>query len=333
MHFKYEYTIRDQEFWTLHLEDFVPSKLYDMHVHLWTEKGQEHLPHPPTAMRMEVNVSVLKKYSSLYYPRRECGFLLLGTPIVGMNVRNHNFWLSSEVRQSPDSAGAMIVTPETRPEELHSALASGQFHAVKPYLVFAPDPAHARITEYLPEPLLEVIDHHRKAVMLHLSMPGGASSEQNLKDLQDLTTRYPRVKWILAHCARAFNANFLVQSIHVLKHLPNLFYDTSSVNDLYSHYLLLKHENRKRIMFGSDNVAAGGMHGKYVTYADAWQFFPGTPHLEHCRPEPVPVVYEQLLCQKRAADMLELSQDEIQGLFYENAHAFIRELKQCVVCP
>ena len=327
MDLRFGYTERDREFWELYLEDFVPAKLYDMHVHLRKEKGQEHLPGSTNILRTEIDLDTLQEYSSYCYPGRECHFLLLGTPVAGMDVRNHNAWLAGEVRKDPDSVGGMIVAPETRPEELDAAFSSGHFHAVKPYRIFASDPARARITEFLPERLLEVIDHYRKAVTLHLSMPEGPASEPNLKDLRDLTSRYPGVKWILAHCARAFNANFLVRSIHVLKHLPNLFYDTSAVNDLYTHCLLLKYEDRTRIMFGSDNFAAGGAHGKYITYADAWQFFPGSPPLEHCRPDAVPVVYEQLLQQKRAADMLELSQDEINRIFCGNAQRFIRELK------
>ena len=46
-------------------------------------------------------------------------------------------------------------------------------------------------------------------------------------------------------------------SIRFLCDLPNIWYDTSAVNDLYSHFLLMKHEDRKRVMFGSDNVVAG----------------------------------------------------------------------------
>ena len=50
-------------------------------------------------------------------------------------------------------------------------------------------------------------------------------------------------------------------------------------------------------------------------------------HLEHCRAEAVPVIYEQLLQQKRAADMLELSKDQVEQLFWRNACNFIRDLK------
>ena len=198
---------------------------------------------------------------------------------------------------------------------------------MKPYRLFAPDPRCARIRDFLPEPLLEVINEYGRAVTLHLSMPDGADSPQNLADLKYLTKKYPNIKWILAHCARAFNSIFLEKSIHILKHLPNIYYDTSAVNDLYTHYLLLKHESIDRIMFGSDNVAAGCDRGKYITYGRAWQFYPGVEQLEHCDGRATLVVYEQLLQQKRAADILELSNNAINKLFCKNAESLINNLK------
>jgi Amidohydrolase len=318
----------DREFWDRELEDFVPQEVYDMHTHLWTENGQKHLPPVDSVLRTEIDFTGLLDWSSKVFPHRECHFLGLGTPIPGVKAISQNKWLAKEIANDPKSIAGMIVTPATTQEELDSGFKKDKFHAVKPYRLFAPDPRNARITDYLPEPLLEIINYHHRAVMLHLSMPTGADSPQNLADLEYLTKKYPNIKWILAHCARAFNAIFLEKSIHILKHLPNIYYDTSAVNDLCTHYLLLKHENLDRIMFGSDNVAAGCDRGKYITYARGWQFYPGVEKLEHCDGRATLVVYEQLLQQKRAADILEMSNDEINKLFWKNAESFINKLKE-----
>lgn len=317
----------DREFWDRELEDFVPQKIYDMHTHLWTEDRQEHLPPVDGGLRTEIDFEALCQWSAQLFPRRECHFLALGTPISGMDTAKHNHWLAKEVAADKASIAGMIVTPMTTLEELNSYFEKDEFHAVKPYSVFAADPRCARITDFLPECLLEIINEYGKAVTLHLSMPDGADSPQNITDLKYLTKKYPNIKWILAHCARAFNSIFLEKSIHILKHLPNIYYDTSAVNDLYTHYLLLKYENHDRIMFGSDNVVAGCARGKYITYGRAWLFHPGSKELEHCDARATLVVYEQLLQQKRAADILELSNDAINKLFWENAESLINNLK------
>ena len=318
----------DREFWDRELEDFVPQKIYDMHTHLWTENGQEHLPPADGGLRTEIDFEALRRWSVQLFPRRECHFLTLGTPIPGMDTAKHNHWLAKEVAADQASIAAMIVTPMTTREELNNYFEKDKFHAVKPYHAFAADPRCARIVDFLPETLLEIINEYSKAVILHLSMPDGADSPQNIADLQYLTKKYPNIKWILAHCARAFNSTFLEKSIHILKHLPNIYYDTSAVNDLYTHYLLLKHESPDRIMFGSDNVAAGCTRGKYITYARAWQFHPGTEQLEHCDARATLVVYEQLLQQKRAMNILELSNDTINKLFWKNAESLINNLQR-----
>ena len=153
----------------------------------------------------------------------------------------------------------------------------------------------ARICDFLPESLIEVAHHKKLAITMHLAKPTGPADPDNQRDLARYTREYPNAQWILAHCARSFNSFMMEEAIHFLCDLPNIWYDTSAVNDLYAHYLLMKHEDRKRVMFGSDNVVAGCARGKYITYGRAWLFYPGneagTPH---CDSRATLVIYEQL---------------------------------------
>ena len=117
------------------------------------------------------------------------------------------------------------------------------------------------------------------------------------------------------------------EAIHILKEMPNIWYDTSAVNDIYSHFLLMKHEDRKRVMFGSDNIVAGCARGKYITYGRAWEYYGGFPDLPHCDPTPTFVIYEQLRQERQVADMLELTPDEIEDHFSGNAIRFIKQVR------
>lgn len=148
------YSKFDREFWERELENFIPQKIYDMHTHLWTEKGQVHLPPADTALRTEVNFSDLRHWSSQLFPGREFHFLVLGTPIPGMDTAKHNQWLAKEVAADQASVAAMVITPMTTQKELNSGFEKDNFHAVKPYRIFAADPKCARIVDFLPEPLL-----------------------------------------------------------------------------------------------------------------------------------------------------------------------------------
>ena len=163
---------------------------------------------------------------------------------------------------------------------------------------------------------------------MHLAKPTGPADPDNQRDLARYTREYPNAQWILAHCARSFNSFMMEEAVHFLCDLPNIWYDTSAVNDLYSHYLLMKHEDRKRVMFGSDNVVAGCARGKYITYGRAWLFYPGdqtgTPH---CDSRATLVIYEQLRQERQVAEMLQLTPAEIEDHFAGNAQRFLAMMR------
>ena len=319
----FDYVDFDRDIWDKELEDFVPPLVYDMHVHLWSEAHKGALEGPAVGLRTEYDYQSQLDWAARLYPGREMHYLILATPVPGMDAEGHNAWLAEQMTADPQSAVNMVVSPDMQPDYVADQVRRHNFLGLKPYRTFAPDPVDGRIRDYLPEALIEVAHDLGLAVTLHLAKKAGAADPDNLKDLQDYTRRYPGVRWILAHCARAFNAFIMEDSIHVLKDIPDIWYDTSAVNELYSHYLLLKHEDRKRIMFGSDNIVAGCMRGKYITWGRAWYQYTGNPDIDHCEPTATLVIYEQLRQQRQAADMVGMTREEIADLFSGNAQRFI----------
>ena len=317
-----DYRDIDRAIWDKELEAFVPQVIYDTHVHVWSEAHKGDLEGPPTGLRQEIGYQDHLRWAGRLYPGREMHYLALGTPIPGMDVDGHNRWMVDEFSADPDSRVNVIVTPDMSPETVDRQVRDLDAFGLKPYRLYASDPAECRIADFLPESQIEVADHLSLAVTLHLSKKVGPADPENLSDMARYTVRYPNVQWILAHCARGFNAFMLEESIHRLCDLANVWYDTSAVNDLYAHYLLMKHEDRRRIMFGSDNVAAGCVHGKYITYGNAWEGYEGNPDLPHCDPTPTFVVYEQLRQERQVADILGLTTQEIEDHFSGNAIRF-----------
>ncbi len=323
----YDYRDFDREIWNDELEAFVPSVIYDMHCHIWSEAHQGKSTGAGSPLRMEQDYEDHLSWAANLYPEREMHYLVIGTPVRGMDTEGHNDWMASQLAADPKSAVNMFVTPDMTADYVAAQVKKHNFFGLKPYRTFAPDPANARIRDFLPEALIEVAHDMGLAITMHLSKKTGAADTENLEDLDRYTKVYPKAQWILAHCARGFNAFSLEQSIHVLKQMPNIWYDTSAVNDLYSHYLLMKHENRKRVMFGSDNVVAGCARGKYITYGRAWDYFEGFPELRHCDATPTLVIYEQLRQHRQVADMLGFTQAEIEDFFSGNAVRFIAQLR------
>jgi len=325
---EFTYIDFDRDIWEKELDDFVPQVVYDMHTHIWSDRHRGELEPSHEGLRAEFDYRDHLKWAADLYPGREMHYLVLGTPITGgIDIEGHNTWMAQQVSADPHSAVNMLVTPDMTPDDVAAQVTRHGFLGLKPYRTFAPDPANARIRDFLPESLIEVAHDMGLAITMHLSKMTGPADKENQQDLKDYTSRYPRAQWILAHCARAFNAFMMEEAIHFLKDLPNIWYDTSAVNDVYSHFLLMKHEDRKRVMFGSDNIVAGCERGKYVTYGRAWEYFPGMPDLLHCDPTPTLVIYEQLRQERQVADMLGLTPSEIEDHFAGNARRFIEQMR------
>ena len=325
---EFEYLDFDREIWENELEDFVPSIVYDMHSHIWSETHAPPGGGEAKGLRAPQDYQSHLDWAANLYPGREMHYLILGTPVVGMDAEGHNDWMAQQMAADPVSAVNMAVTPQMSGEYVAAQVKKHNFLGLKPYRTFAPDPAEARIRDFLPEHLIEVAHDMGLAITMHLAKKKGIADPENQQDLARYTREYPRAQWILAHCARAFNAFMMQEAIGFLTGLPNIWYDTSAVNDMYSHFLLMKHEDRRRVMFGSDNIVAGCARGKYITYGHAWEYFPGHGNLPHCNPTPTLVIYEQLRQERQVADILGLTEDEIEDHFAGNARRFLAQMRQ-----
>lgn len=324
----FDYQDFDRDIWNKELEDFVPATVYDMHTHMWSEAHKGALTGEPDGLRLEINYQDHLDWAAKLYPGRAFHLLVLATPIPGMDAEGHNDWMAQELKADPESAVNMMVTPEMTPEYVAAQVDKHKFLGLKPYRTFAADPAGARIQDFLPESFIEVAHDKKLAITMHLAKPTGPADADNQRDLARYTREYPGAQWILAHCARAFNAFMMEEAIRFLCDLPNIWYDTSAVNDLYSHLLLMKHEDRSRVMFGSDNVVAGCARGKYITYGRAWLYYQGNEQgTPHCDSRATLVIYEQLRQERQVAEMLELTPGEIEDHFSGNAKRFLAQMR------
>ncbi|MBP5639434.1 MAG: amidohydrolase family protein [Victivallales bacterium] len=316
--FSVSYTDFDREIWEAELESFVPSRIFDAHCHLWNDQHAGTNKDTESGLRINVDGAEMLKWSRRIFPGRQLAFYYLGTPIVGMEVDKHDAFMLHESQISHFPC-APIVTPDMSQEQIEQLFANGAA-GLKPYRLFASDPAQCDIADYLPESQMEVANSHGGFVTLHLSKRHGIADSKNMDDLAVYVKKYPKIKWILAHCARAFNSFTLENGrAEQLANLgENVWCDLSAVCDPYSHFLLMRHFGIRRILFGTDNIGAGGDHGKYITWGRAWKFA-GSYDCIHCDGRATLVVYEQLRAMRQAADMASLSKDDVDAIFFSNA--------------
>jgi len=319
-----EYTEHDQQIWDEELRDFVPSRVFDAHIHLL---NPAHLPADAAVGRRRglVDFARLQEWAARLYPGRESHFLVLGYPAPGTDVAAHNAWGLSQVRRDPQSRFLRLVTPACRAEDIVRDVRAGGCLGLKPYRFFSVtgEFAQCRIHEFLTHEQMALANDLGLWVTMHLSRFHGCADEHNLDDLREYTTRrYPRIKWILAHCARSFTYWPIRQAVERLRDLPNIWYDVSAVTDVRPLLTLFSREDRHRILFGSDGVNATYFHGQYAALGRAWQAVDATLldlKFPHCDGRPILAIYEQLLSMKHAAEIAGWTQSDIEDLFWRNA--------------
>ena len=319
-----DFSLHDQQIWDEELQDFVPDRVFDAHIHLF---NPDHLSAAGSSANTWglADLATLQGWAARLYPGRETHFLALGTPLSGIDVATHNHWCIEQIQQDPQSRMNRLVTPSCRLEDIERDVRQRGMIGLKPYRIFSVtgEFAQCRIHEFLLHEQLELANELGLWITLHLSRFHGCADEFNLNDLREYTQkRYPNIKWILAHCARSFTYWPIRKAIDQLRDMPNIWYDVSAVTDVRPLITLFSREDRRRILYGSDGVDATYFHGQYAAMGRAWQYVDvGRFDLKfpHCDGRPILAIYEQLLSMKQAAEIAEWSNDDIQNLFWKNA--------------
>ena len=321
-----DFSSHDQQIWDEELHDFVPERVFDAHIHMFDPRHVKAASQSANLWGF-ADLATLQQWAARLYPGRESHFLVLGSPMLGIDVEAHNRWCIDQVRQDPQSRMNRLVTPSCRVDDIERDVRELGFIGLKPYRFFSVtgDIAQCRIHEFLTHEQLELANDMGLWVTMHLSRFHGCADEFNLIDLREFTgSRYPNIKWILAHCARSFTYWPIRQAIDQLRDMPNIWYDVSAVTDVRPLITLFSRENRRRILYGSDGVDSMYFHGQYAAMGRAWQYVDASRlnlQFPHCDGRPILAIYEQLLSMKHAAEIAQWSADDIQNLFWRNAVA------------
>lgn len=319
----------DRRIWEEELAEFVPPRIFDVHAHVYRRAHNLGTDSAASAAFPESDWALLDACDRRLMPGREVHRLAFGFPYAGgCDFAAANRFTAAEARRDPDSAALMLVHPAMTDDELDQQLDAHGFLGFKPYRFYSTsgDAVDCRITDFLPEHQIRVADRRGLLVMLHLAKRDGAADSQNLADLERLSTEYPRVKWILAHCARSYFAAQVARAGPRLARLASAWYDVSSVCDSDAVRALIDSVGPPRVMYGSDDLPVGVLRGKYITFGRAWAWLSEENHsldLSHCDPRMTFVRYEQLRAMRQAARGAGLSRAQIEDLFANTAQRLL----------
>ena len=325
----------DQRIWAEELDGFVPDRVFDVHTHIYRwafnlNPDKETGPYAPSIGRYfpEVTTKLADEIDAALLPGRKVERLAFPFPFAGQcDFDGSNTYVANEAARSADSAALMLVHPGMSEAEILATLKRTGAIGLKPYLVYATnaDRAEAGITDFLPEHQIALADRLGLIVMMHLSKRRAISDPDNISEMLRLSEKYPRVRWILAHCARSYSAWAIEKAAASLRGLPNVWYDTSTVCEADALDALYNGVGIDRVMYGSDDMI-GPMRGKYIAFGFAWAFLSETNHqlsLGHCDPRMTYIRYEQLRAMKRGARQLGLSAAQREALFHDTARGLV----------
>ena len=319
----------DRRIWEEELESFLPSRIYDVHAHIYL---REHCISEFEEGRPGINTHILNNavfgheavqeaYARLL-PAREVHSLYFGWVFEDVDFDAANQFAAEQASCDPLSTAFMLSPPSLTPDRLAEGIAAYGFRGLKPYFFWTEKRWDARITDIIPERLLEVANEKKLIVMLHFGKKMGIADEENIRDMVHLSARYPAVRWILPHCARSTVPWPLERAIERLKDLPNVWYDVSSVTDPAVYSLVFRNVPPDRIMYGSD-VPVILERGQMIGWAYAWALLSekviAAMNLPHCDPSPTYLLYETLRAARRAIRREGWGPEQIENMFYNNA--------------
>lgn len=333
-------TPTDDRIWQEELEEFVPRHIFDVHTHIY-RLAFNTIPNPlegpygkllgPTLA--EATWSLANQIDTLLMPGRSVHRLSFPFPFSECDFSASNAFLHEQLQADRESAGLMLVHPEMTAEEAERAIDQYGFIGFKPYRFYSVtgDPNGCRITDFLPEHLIEVADRRGLIIMMHISKRDAIADPENIADILRLTARYPRSKWILAHCARSYSTWAIGQAGSQLRGIPNIWYDTSSVCESDAIEALYDAVGCEPVMYGSDDIPVGVLRGKYIAFGYAWAYLSESNHsmsLSHCNGQMTYTRYEQLRAMKRAGRRFGMNAAQREALFYNTAANLVTQARQ-----
>jgi hypothetical protein len=338
----------DRRFYNENLADFLPTRLIDIHTHIWLKDfrlevaGDSRSQDWPRKVAEDNTIEDLLQTYQLMLPQQEVTPLLFGWPDRDVELQATNAYVSHVAGQK-DLPALIVSRPEWTVDELVGRVHAGGFIGLKPYLNWAPrhiPAAEVSIYDFLPPKHLQAADDHGWLVVLHIPRPDRLRDALNLQQLVEIDSRYPHVKLVIAHLGRAYCLEDVGDAFEVLKNTRRMVFDFSANTNSMVMEMALRAVGPERVVFGSDlpiprmRMRRICEHGTYINLVPPGLYgdVSGDEHMREVSQEQGEqlsfFLYEELNAFRRAAENVGLSAADIAIVFYHNAKRLIGEINK-----
>jgi len=315
----------DKQFFERELQSFVPDRVYDMHAHLWRVSDWEgDAPDIVKAGPSELTMERYKEAMEWIFPKREVHGLHFAFPTCfPSNTEACNSWVSQEIAKDPLARGQFYVRPTDDPEMVRSEMKRLGLRGFKPFVSFIQreDKENAEVPEYFPEWIPRLAHEENWSVTLHMQKARSLADPSNQHWIRTYCEKYPSMTLILDHCARGFNPYHAIEGLAKMQGLPNLYADTSAVCSPAGVCACLKFLGVSNVLYGSD-IFCSHMRGTNLPIGDSFVWIEGDSpvwyDVEYAG-KPVLLGLENLRATKLACEMMNLSDKDVEDIFWNNA--------------
>ena len=310
------------------LKDFLPDKIFDAHAHVVDCDFV-----PALRGKYDNNIATSEDYknfiSELLGSPKELRMNLISFPSRGMRDESNGMlkasddFLVNELSKDSKNVGEIIVLANESYEHLEKRIAHPGIKGFKCYHVYSDreDTFNANIGEYLPESAWEIANERKMCITLHMVKDKALADEENVKYICEMAKKYKDATLILAHAARSFAAWTAIENIGKIAHLENVWYDFSAVCESPAMFQIMRKSGVERCMWGSDFPVCAD-RGKAISFADTFYWiyqkdidaFSSKTTLNNWL-----IGTENLMATRQACILAELSESQIEDLFYNNA--------------
>lgn len=250
----------DIEFYNEYLEERLPEKITDVHVHMNLEEHVKGVSKDRISMDwalecgLQMEYEAAQHYYQTMFPGKQILLTAFPFPLAEVDIPANNVYLSGLAKTGKIDA-LMSVRPEWTAQYCEEILVNNPFLGFKPYpyLASAIKGADISIYDFMPESQLSVLDRHKKALMLHLPRKGRLPAPDNIRELREIRQKFPDIHIILAHFGRSFTTEIFNQGITALgEDLKGFYFDTAAVVNPGVHQMAMERLDSRQILFGTD---------------------------------------------------------------------------------
>lgn len=333
---KVDYPIYEAE-----ISPFLPPTIFDFHTHAWRWENFRQPPSEDTKksaslvfVAEEFPAEQLVKTADQLFPGKRYRMQAFGFPFAEIDEERNNEHIQTEIASGVIESGLMLVRPTTSSEQIREGILRRGFVGIKPYWTFVTwkSKNDVLLSDMLTDDHLQVANELGCIVLIHLPRKGRLADPENIKALERISAEFPNAKLIIAHVGRAYCEWPVRQALHLVEGLPNVYFDTTFIQNSTVFQMLFEHVDSSRIFYGSD-FPNSAVHGQVVCVNGVNLFitrdvYPWSLSNQNDPIEATYMAYESIRAIRDGGDRAGLSPEDVKKIFHDNAMNLIKHFQQ-----